>query len=46
MARVVKDGKEIDMPIDEVKAGDTIMVKPGEKIPIDGNSNRRLLIGR
>jgi Cu+-exporting ATPase len=36
MARVVKDGKEVDLPIDEVQTGDTIIVKPGEKIPIDG----------
>jgi Cu+-exporting ATPase len=36
MARVVKDGKETDVPIDEVQVGDTIIVKPGEKIPIDG----------
>ena len=36
MARVIKDGKEIDLPIDEVQEGDMILVKPGEKIPIDG----------
>jgi Cu+-exporting ATPase len=36
MARVVREGKEIDMPIDEVKEGDIIIVKPGEKIPVDG----------
>jgi P-type Cu+ transporter len=36
MARVVRDGKEIDMPIDEVKVSDIIIVKPGEKIPVDG----------
>ena len=36
MARVVKDGKETDVPIDEVQTGDVIIVKPGEKIPIDG----------
>jgi len=36
MARVVRDGKEIDMPIDEAKEGDIIIVKPGEKIPVDG----------
>ena len=36
MARVVKDGKETDIPIDQVQVGDIIIVKPGEKIPIDG----------
>ncbi len=36
MARVVKDGKETDKSIDEVQVGDIIIVKPGEKIPIDG----------
>ena len=36
MARVIRDGKETDMPIEEVKVDDTIIVKPGEKIPIDG----------
>ena len=36
MARVIKNGQETNVPIDEVQAGDTIIVKPGEKIPIDG----------
>ena len=36
MARVVRDGKETDTPIDQVQVGDIILVKPGEKIPIDG----------
>ncbi len=36
MARVVRDGKETDMAIDQVLVGDVIIVKPGEKIPIDG----------
>jgi Cu+-exporting ATPase len=36
MARVIKDSKETDMPIDQVQVGDIILVKPGEKIPIDG----------
>jgi Cu+-exporting ATPase len=36
MARVVRDGKEIELPIDEVQIGDKIIVKPGEKIPTDG----------
>ncbi|MGE5533608.1 MAG: heavy metal translocating P-type ATPase [Bacillota bacterium] len=35
MARVVRNGKETDISIDEVQVGDTIIVKPGEKIPID-----------
>lgn len=35
-ARVVRDGKERDIPIEEVQVGDTIIVRPGEKIPVDG----------
>lgn len=35
-ARVVRNGKEIDIPIEEVKTGDIVRVRPGEKIPIDG----------
>lgn len=35
-ARVFKDGIEIEIPINEVKIGDIIIVKPGEKIPVDG----------
>lgn len=35
-ARVVRDGKEIDIPIDQVIKGDIIRVRPGEKIPVDG----------
>ena len=36
MARVLLDGKEIDLPIEDVQVGSVILVKPGEKIPIDG----------
>lgn len=35
-ARLVRDGNEIDVPIDEVVVGDTVIVRPGEKIPVDG----------
>jgi len=35
-ARVVREGKEIDIPVEEVVAGDTVMVRPGDKIPVDG----------
>ena len=35
-ARVVRDGKEIDIPIDQVQLGDVIRVRPGEKVPVDG----------
>ena len=35
-ARVVRDGSEIDVPIDEVRVGDMVLVRPGEKIPVDG----------
>jgi hypothetical protein len=35
-AIIIKDGKEIEIPIDEVETGDIILVKPGEKMPVDG----------
>jgi Cu+-exporting ATPase len=35
-ARVIRDGREQDIPIEEVETGDLIMVRPGEKIPVDG----------
>ncbi len=35
-ARVVRDGAEVDIPLDEVVVGDTVIVRPGEKIPVDG----------
>jgi len=35
-ARVVRDGRELDVPIEEVVHGDAIIVRPGEKIPTDG----------
>ncbi len=35
-ARVVRDGIEIEVPIEEVQVGDVMIVRPGEKIPTDG----------
>ena len=35
-ARVIRFGKEQDIPIDEVLVGDIIVVRPGEKVPVDG----------
>jgi len=35
-ARVIRDGSETDVPIDEVVRGDLLLVRPGEKIPVDG----------
>ena len=35
-ATIVRDGKELVIPIDEVVVGDIIIVKPGEKLPVDG----------
>lgn len=36
IARVLKDGNEVEVPIDELQVNDIIIVKPGEKIPTDG----------
>jgi Cu+-exporting ATPase len=35
-ARVVRDGEETDIPVKEVVVGDVVIVRPGEKIPVDG----------
>ena len=35
-ATVIHDGAEIELPIEEVEPGDVVMVRPGEKIPVDG----------
>ncbi len=35
-ARVIRGGEEVDVPIEEVKIGDIVLVRPGEKVPVDG----------
>jgi heavy metal translocating P-type ATPase len=35
-ARIRRDGGEVEVPIDEVKLGEIVLVKPGDKIPVDG----------
>ncbi len=35
-ARVIRDGVETEVPADDVRVGDVVVVKPGEKIPVDG----------
>ncbi len=35
-ALVVRDGKELTVPVEEVLAGDVVLVRPGDKIPVDG----------
>lgn len=35
-AKVIREGKEVEISIDEVEVGDIIVVRPGEKMPVDG----------
>ncbi len=35
-ARVLRGDQEVDVPVEEVKSGDTVTVRPGERIPVDG----------
>jgi len=35
-ARVVRDDAEVDIPIENVRSGETIVVRPGERLPVDG----------
>jgi Cu+-exporting ATPase len=36
IARVVREGREVDIPVEEVQAGDVLIVRPGERIAVDG----------
>jgi Cu+-exporting ATPase len=35
-ARVIRDGREQDIPVEQVRAGDLVRVRPGDKVPVDG----------
>ena len=35
-ARVLREGAEVEIPLDEVLVGDIVLVKPGDKVPVDG----------
>ncbi|MGE5620695.1 MAG: heavy metal translocating P-type ATPase [Sphingomonadaceae bacterium] len=35
-ARVIRDGQEMDVPVESVLIGDVVLVRPGEKVPVDG----------
>jgi Cu+-exporting ATPase len=35
-ARVVRGGEEVDVPVEDVHVGDVVVVRPGEKVPVDG----------
>ena len=35
-AQILRDGQEVDIPVEDVRVGDIVLVRPGEKIPVDG----------
>jgi len=35
-ARIIRNGQEVDIPVEEVLVGDIVLVRPGEKVPVDG----------
>ncbi len=36
-ARVVRDGQEVDVPVEQVRHGELVLIRPGERVPVDGD---------
>src|SRR5207245_9306704 len=36
VAHVIRNGSEISIPVEEIEVGDILLVRPGEKVPVDG----------
>jgi Cu+-exporting ATPase len=36
LAHIIRDGKEIEIPVEQIELGDIFVVRPGEKVPVDG----------
>jgi Cu+-exporting ATPase len=45
-ARRVRNGRDEDVPVEQIQSGDLLRVRPGEKIPVDGHRKRRREHGR
>ena len=45
-ARIVRCGREVDVPLEEVRVGDLVRVRPGERVPVDGRVTEGRLGGR
>jgi Cu2+-exporting ATPase len=44
IARIIRNGEETEIPLEDVKVGDILRVKPGEKIPVDGSIDKGVAV--
>jgi len=35
-AKVIRDGREVEVPVEQVEVGEVVVIRPGEKVPVDG----------